>query len=90
MGTSGAAFKALQWPEIDTPPPDPFTTEERDKLLGYFKRKLNLRHYAFVLAQFTSGMRPSEATALKWGSVDLDKRRAEIVRSRHLQHEAAP
>src|SRR5207245_10107911 len=36
------------------------------------------------------GCRPSEATALRWGSVDLLSGKATFSISRHLGHEAAP
>ena len=58
-------FADLEWPRISTPKPDPFTAGERELILGHFKVKRPFYH-AFVLTQFWTGMRPSEAIALRW------------------------
>jgi integrase len=63
-------FEFLRWPRIRRPKPDPFTEEERDKILAPFKGK-NPFYYPFVYTQFWTGMRPSEAIALRWGDVDF-------------------
>jgi len=79
-------FAALKWPRTENTEPDPFTEEERDKILLYFKMK-NPFYYPFIYTQFWTGIRPSEATALKWGSIDLDRGTFSITRSRHLGEE---
>src|SRR5262249_14932557 len=48
------------------------------------------KEYAFVCFRFYTGSRPSEAVALKWGSVDLRNRKAAFAVSRHLGEENAP
>jgi len=82
------AFANLKWPRISQPRPDPFTDEERDNILTYFKQK-NPFYYPFVYVQFWTGMRPSEALALRWGDVDLKAGRASITKSRYYGSENA-
>lgn len=61
------------WPKTLGPPADPFTEAERDKILGYFKKKY-LGHwaqgYAFLYTLFWTGARPSELTARTWRDYD--------------------
>ena len=59
---------------------DPYTEDERERILEGFRRK---RPYYYPLAcfQFWTGARPSEAFALRWGKVDLKRRSAKIDRS---------
>jgi integrase len=88
-------FAMLEWPDVPMPKPDPFTETERDKILAYFRQKVSEQKirfldYVFVYVLFWTGMRPSEATALRWGDVDLNAGKAEITKSRHLGAEAAP
>jgi len=82
-------FVGLTWPDKIEPEPDPFTGVERDQILDHFKRRLPFYH-PFVYFLFWTGMRPSEATALRWGDIDLPKGTASITKSRHLQSEASP
>ncbi len=75
--------------------PDPFSEQERDKIIGYFRQKaaegkIRFLDYVIVYLLFWSGMRPSEATALRWGDVDLIAGKADVTKSRHLGFEAAP
>jgi integrase len=78
------------WPRLPQKEPDPYTEQERDTILAYYR--VNRPHwaYAFVYFRFWTGTRPSEATALKWGSVDLLNRKATFALSRHLGEEIAP
>jgi integrase len=53
------------WPKTPAPEPDPFTEEERDRIIEYFFEK----HWekwphacVFIYMQFWTGQRPSEAT----------------------------
>jgi integrase len=80
-------FAALQWPRVRTGKPDPFTEEERDGVLAYFGEKVP-HYYPFVYMLFYTGMRPSEALALRWGDVDLRRREVMITKSRYLDEEA--
>ena len=85
----GDPFKVLRWPRIPYRRPDPFMEEERDKILEYFRGKWPV-YYPFLCAQFWTGMRPSEAAALRWGDVDFRTASAMISRSRFLGEEHAP
>jgi len=86
--------------------PEPFSAAERTTILRWFERKQyafrapgtptctrSRRHppyHAYVHTLFWTGMRPSEASGLRWGDVDLDAGIVRIVRSRHLWEESAP
>jgi integrase len=78
------------WPRLPQKEPDPYTEQERDAIRAYYR--VNRPHwaYAFVYFRFWAGTRPSEATALKWRSVDLLNGRATFALSRHLGEENAP
>jgi len=76
-------FMYLEWPDADELEPDPFTEEERDRIIDYFYRKWRFYH-PWVFTQFWSGMRPSEGSGLQVGNVDLASGRTTIVRSRTL------
>src|SRR5262245_15770309 len=75
-------FAELEWPRTQTPKPDPFTPEERDKVVAYFKTKQPY-YYPFVFTQFWTGMRPSETIALRWGDIDLRSGTVSITKSRY-------
>ena len=86
-------FIVIEWPETPREKPDPFTEAECDAILSYFRqraaeRKILFADYVFVYSLFWTGMRPSEAIALRWGDVDLSIGKAEITKSRHLGAEA--
>jgi integrase len=66
---------------------DPYTPEERELILGDFRRT-GRHYYPFVYHQFWTGARPSEACALREKSVDLAYQREKIERSRVQGHEA--
>ena len=97
-------FLDLEWPRRVVPGPDPFTEDERDRLLEYFLRKRwrlgrhegryqakpYFPYYAFLFTLFYTGMRPSEAVALRLKSLDLGNGTLFIERSRSLGSEAAP
>ena len=100
----GFPFADLEWPRRVAPGPDPFTEEERARLLEYFlhKRWRTGRHqgryearphfpyYAFLFSLFYTGMRPCEAVALRVKSLDLASGTLFVERSRSLGAEAAP
>jgi len=81
-------FTNLKWPRISQPRPDPFMDGERDNILKHFYEK-NRFYHPFVFTQFWTGMRPSEALALRWGDVDLKAGRASITKSRYYGFENA-
>jgi len=82
-------FAALKWPRAVQTEPDPFTEQERDRILAHYHKKSPF-YYPFIYMLFWTGMRPSEATALRWGNVDLETGTATVTRSRHLGEENAP
>lgn len=104
--TTRQPFVGLRWGRTPVPGPDPFTAEERARILGWLETKRFGLHcglaksgpriqchppyaaYAHLL--FWTGMRPSEASGLRWGEVDLGARVVRVVRSRHLWEESAP
>ena len=76
-------FAALDWPRLPTLRPDPFTAEERDAVLEHFHAKTPF-YYPFIYTLLFTGMRPSEALALRWGDVDLRAGFLSITKSRYL------
>lgn len=76
-------FEALAWPRTPPKDADPFSEDERDKILAYFRRKIP-HCYPFALTQFLTGMRPSEALALRWSDIDLERREIYISKSRYI------
>ncbi|MEA2659695.1 MAG: integrase [Candidatus Binatota bacterium] len=81
-------FEKLAWPRMRSGKPNPFSEEERDKIPDYFKRKIP-HYYPFALCQFLTGLRPSEALALRWGDIDLNHRNISISKSRNKDDEGA-
>jgi len=77
------------WPRLPQREPDPFSEQERDAILAYYRNNRPQWSYAFVYFRFWTGTRPSECTALKWGSVDLQSSKATFSLSRHLGEENA-
>ncbi len=69
--------------------PDPFSEEERDKILTQFKNKCPY-HHPFAYTLFWTGMRPSEAIALRWGDIDLRRAVISVTKSRYLNSENSP
>jgi integrase len=90
----------LEWPKGSMPEPDPFTAEERTRLLAWFATRTfrvpaepgsvgyilrpHLAYHVYLHLLFWSGMRPSEAAGLQWYDMDLERGTAEVRRSRHL------
>lgn len=48
------------------------TIEERDRVLMTARKFLSLRYYAYYLVLAGTGVRPSEAAALRWKHLDLE------------------
>jgi len=82
-------FQLLEWPRTQTPSPDPFSLEERDRLLAYI-RAHHMFFYPWIYTQFATGMRPSESTALRLSDVDQNSGTVSISKSRHLKTDALP
>jgi integrase len=76
-------FAALDWPRLPSPKPNPFTEKERDDIIGAFKEKSRF-YYPFVYLLFWTGMRPSEALALRWEDIDLRHGFLSISKSRYM------
>jgi integrase len=91
-------FGDLDWPRRVVPGPDPFIEEARDRLLEYFLRKRwrvgryqgsyqarpHFPYHAFLFTLFYTGMRPSEAVALRVSSLDLGSGTLFVERSRSV------
>ena len=82
-------FAALDWPRLPSPKPDPFTEEDRDKIIQHFKEKSRF-YYPFVYLLFWTGMRPSEALALRWEDIDIKHGFLSISKSRYMDAENSP
>ncbi len=80
-------FEVLVWPRKTLTKPDPFDEEERDAIIAYFQQKVPFYH-PLVYTLFFTGMRPSEALALRWGDVDLRRGEISITKSLYLGEEA--
>ena len=88
------ALRRRKWPEdVSNDGPDPFTTEERDRILGWFAKKVYGDHcryrkhpsyLGYLTFLFWTGARPSEASGLQWGDVDLKGKVVFVRRSFHL------
>ncbi len=79
----------MKWPRRPAKRPDPFTSEERQRIVAWFRAR-KPHYHAFVLTLFHTGMRPSEATALRWGDVELSRGSIAVTRSRYQGAENAP
>jgi integrase len=82
-------FMDIQWPRLPRKRPDPFTAEERDRILEWWLDN-DCFYYPYVVWQFHTGMRPSETAALTWADVDLEAGKVSITKSRVLGATAAP
>ena len=82
-------FAALKWVRAQRARPDPFNVTERDAIIAYF-RDNDFFYFPWVFTLFHTGMRPSEASALEWGDVDLNMGRIWITKSRSRGAVAAP
>ena len=80
-------FLDVQWPAAQRRKPDPFTAEERDRVLALFHEREPL-FYPLVSLVFLVGLRPSEAAALLRSDIDVERCEISITKSRHLGAEA--
>jgi integrase len=102
---AGDPFEHITWPKSKPPDPDPFTPEERDRIIAWFRnrlwrirdknsgkyvRRIYLPYAAFVHLLFWSGLRPSEAGGLVWRHIDLQRRTLRVEQSRHLYELGEP
>src|SRR5215471_8977637 len=82
-------FMHVQWPRSQREKPAPFTAEERDKIIGHWK-KIDFFYFPWVFTLFHTGMRPSEVSALTWKDVNLETRTVSITKSRYMGDDSAP
>ena len=85
----GDPFTRLRWQKVIREKPDPFTPEERDIILAYFRTKKPVWH-PLIFTLFFTGARPGELAALRLGDVDLERGTISITKSRDEHAEAAP
>lgn len=81
-------FIDIQWPRLPHKKPDPFTAEERDRIIEWYVKN-DFFFYPLVAWQFHTGMRPSETFALTWEDVDLAGGTVSINKSRNMGVTAA-
>ena len=81
------------WPKTVSPEPDPFSEEERDRVLDYFFKK----HWAtwpqgcvFLHSCFWVGSRPCELTGRRWRDFDPITGKLSITTSRTEGEEGPP
>jgi integrase len=80
-------FIDIQWPIVQREKPDPFTAEERDRIIEYWAKN-DFFYFPWVFTLFHTGMRPSEASALTWANVDVEQRTISISKSRYMGSES--
>jgi len=82
-------FELLDWPAYHRPPPDPYTVEERDKILAWVAEHESF-YYPWVYFHFATGCRPSESSALRWSDLDEKSLTITISKSRNMGVEHSP
>src|SRR5262249_10513523 len=82
-------FLHVQWPKAQREKPDPFTADERDRIVQHWIKN-DFFYYPWVFTLFHTGMRPSELSALAWKDVDLTAGTISITKSRYLGNDSAP
>lgn len=65
--------EGLEYALVQTADPDPFSLNEVQKILGSIAENYSPQILNYVQFQFFSGLRTSEAIALEWSNVDLNK-----------------
>ena len=86
---TGDPFALLTWPRKVVPEPDPFTEEERERLLDYFQHKDRF-WYPYVFTHFWTGMRPGEVNGLRRHALDLKAGKLSVLISRTYGEDNAP
>ena len=82
-------FIDLQWPASQRKKPEAFTSSERDRIIQHFIEN-DFFYFPWVFTLFHTGMRPSEASALRWQDVNLETMRISISKSRYMGTDSAP
>ncbi len=94
-------FSVMRWRKYIPPEPDPFSEEERDRLLDYFhgkrwkipgstERRHHYPYFALLFTLFFTGCRPSELSAARIGSLDPRAGTLRIRASRSRGEENGP
>lgn len=73
--------RGLRWPREPQRAPDPYLPAEVERILGWFQRR-EPQWVPFIALVFLAGMRPSEAVALRWGDLDLERRSVSVTKAR--------
>lgn len=68
--------------KVKKTPPDPLTPDERDMILEDMRQRYDPRVWAYFVWQFYTGMRPEEAIAIRWESIDWNAGTARVERVR--------
>ncbi len=68
---------------------DPFLSDERDRILDFFRER-DPFYYPWVLLAFMAGLRPSEASALLVSDLNVESRGLSITKTRHLGADSQP
>lgn len=80
---------SLRWPRIERPLPEPFTADERDRIIGWFgEHETWMRPWIECL--FWTGLRHGEAAALRWRDVDLTEGTVFVRASRSERVDGTP
>lgn len=87
--SSATLFGTLRWPQHSVGSPEPFTPDERDRIVAWLDAHRPI-FGTYIHLLFWSGMRPSEASALTWRNVDLDGGQLWVVASRVGNSVGAP
>ncbi len=82
-------FGALKWQAQPPYDPDPFSEWERERIVEFYEDYKGGAFLGFVATLLFTGMRPSEATALRVESFEPNAGRLTIRKSRNLKTEAA-
>jgi integrase len=81
-------FALLQWQRQPRRKPDPFTVEQRDRIIKWWAEN-DFFFYPYVFFQFHTGCRPSETAGLIWQDIDLERGLLTINRSLVMGEEGA-
>lgn len=82
-------FDGLEWPRIEREDPDPFTAEERDRIIDFYRTRRPF-WFPWIATLFWTGMRQSESVALKIGDYDAAAATLRIRKSRTEGEENIP
>ena len=79
----------LHWPALDHDLPDPFTADERDAIIAWYRRHHPLL-LPFVQFAFWTGMRPGEVAGLRWPDYEPSTGRITVARALVAREQVPP